>query len=175
VTTPYVDPQTIHNPAPSTVPPAAWGDAVRDGLEFAVRMPGCIVSRTANQSIPNDTGTNVLFTAADTRDTDAYHDNVTNADQIVIPTGLGGLYHVHAQIDFASGSTGRRQASITVNNVGRIVGRYAPHTNAVATNVHIGGQLIVAAGDVIRLNIAHTQGSALNCTATMWVQFVALS
>ena len=35
MTTPYVDPQTIHNPSTGASPPASWGDAVRDALEGA--------------------------------------------------------------------------------------------------------------------------------------------
>lgn len=174
MTNPYVDPQTVHNPATGTSPPASWGDTVRDDLEFLARTPGCVVARTATQSIADNTGTDILFTAADLRDTDAYHSTVTNTDQVVVPTGLGGWYAVSAQVDWAASSAGRRQVIVTVNGTGVIAGRYPP-VNAGVANETVSGEVLLAANDIVRLNVAQTSGGALTATARMSVRLVAVS
>jgi hypothetical protein len=173
-TTPYVDPNTVHNPATGTSPPASWGDTVRSDLEFLARTPGCVVVKTATQTIPDDTGTDIEFSAADERDTDGYHSPSVNPDEIVVPTGLGGWYAIHAAVEFGASTVGRRQAIITVGGSDRIEARNAP-TNAGVANVIVGGELLLAAGDVVRLNVAQTSGGDLGAVARMSVRLVAVS
>lgn len=166
MTTPYVDPQSIHNPATGTSPPAAWGDAVRDGIEFLVRPPGAIAGRTAVQSIANGASVNAAigFNAPDLRDTDAYHDITTNNTRIVVPAGLGGWYRCDSFARFAANGTGHRDVLVRVNGsdiVAHSVGKVAPISGQdcfVSTTALV--QL--AAGDYVEMCVNQTSGAALN-------------
>jgi hypothetical protein len=173
MTTPYVDPQTGHNPATGTSPPASWGDDVRNGLEFLVRTPGCVVAKTTTQSIPDDTGTDIAFSSEE-RDTDSYHSTSSNTDRVTIPTGLGGWYAIHAWVEWGASTAGRRQAIITVGGTDAIEARGAP-VNAGVSNQIVSGELLLSAGDIVRLNVAQTSGGALGAVARMSVRLVALS
>jgi len=174
-TTPYVDPNTIHNPSTGTSPPAAWGDAVRDGLEYLARPAGCVVVTSSDASAGNTTFTSVAFNGTDERDTDAYHDNVTNNDQIVIPTGLGGWYGFSGRIAFAANATGIRLARITVNGADtlRTCAFQTPATG-LASYVPIVGELLLAAGDVVRVQGYQASGGALNMGGRVAMRLVAI-
>jgi hypothetical protein len=174
MTTPYVDPQTVHNPATGTSPPAAWGDTVRDDLEFLARTPGCVAVKTSTQTIPDDIGTDIEFSAADERDTDGYHSPSVNPDEIVVPTGLGGWYACQGWVEWGASTAGRRQAIITINGTDAIEMRSAP-TNAGVANQNVIGELLLADGDIVRLNVAQTSGGDLGAVARMSVRLVALS
>lgn len=58
----------------------------------ALAASGAVVLRSATQSIAASTDVAVDFTAADTTDTDGYHNPASNSTRIVIPSGLGGLF-----------------------------------------------------------------------------------
>lgn len=166
-TTPYVDPDSVHVPAPGVSPPASWGTTVRDNLEFLARPPGCKVLRTANQSIPNGTWTSIQFTAADAFDTDAFHDSATDPEQIVIPTGLGGWYQLNAIAQFASNATGNRAIRARVN--GSVIyggdGVDAAQFTGALTSVNLAEEVLLAAGAVLEIQVYHQAGSALNLVA----------
>ncbi len=115
MTTPFVDPQSLHNPATGTSPPASWGDAVRDGVVFCATPPSCRANRTATQSIADITLTAVSFTAADSWDTDSIHSTVSNQSRLTVPSGLGGKYLIVASVPWANNSTGWRDLTIRAN------------------------------------------------------------
>jgi hypothetical protein len=166
-TTPYIDLDSVHVPAPGVSPPASWGTTVRDNLEFFARRPGCKVLRSANQSIPNGTWTSVAFTAADAFDTDAFHDTSTDPEQIVIPTGLGGWYQLIAVAQFAANATGNRAIRARVNG-SLIYGGDAVDAAQFAgalTAVNLVEEVLLAAGDVLEIQVYHQAGSALNLVA----------
>ncbi len=101
MTTPYADPQGLHNPATGNSPPASWGDNVRDNLQTLSAPPGCTVVTNAGQAIPDaNFATPLVFAGADVRDTDAYHDTATNNTRMTVPTGLGGVYRLTASIEW---------------------------------------------------------------------------
>lgn len=136
MTTPYVDPQTLHNPAAGNKPPATWGDTVRDDLEFLIAPPMCKVHQTTAQTgLTSGAWTAVLFptaTAAEDWDTDAFHSLSTNTSRFTIPTGLGGRYLLIGQIAWDANTTNERsiifrkggatflngQSTVTANNDG---------------------------------------------------------
>jgi hypothetical protein len=95
----YVDTQSIHNPATGTVPPAAWGDQLRDNLEFLIDPPTCHVSGSIPQSVPSNTNTAM---SADTElfDNDSMHSTVTNDTRITIQTA--GRYQLQAIVQHTS-------------------------------------------------------------------------
>jgi hypothetical protein len=63
---------------------------------------GCTVYRTATQSIPLATGTNILWTS-ERNDTDAYHSTVTNTDRFTAATD--GYYRLSGQVNINSSGT----------------------------------------------------------------------
>ena len=169
MTTPYVDPQTIHNPATGTSPPASWGDSVRDGLEFCAKRPGVVLDRSASQSIAN--GTTLVPIAFGTgttlRDSDAWHSESTNNTRVTIGTGFSGWYRCDASIRFAANGTGYRDLAVRIGG-----STIVPHS--IAKVEPISGQdafastscLVQLTGgvDYVELVVAQTSGAALNAT-----------
>lgn len=174
MTTPYIDPASVHNPSPGTSPPASWGDTVRDDLQFLARPAGCVVVRAAAQSIPDDTNVNMQFTAPDLRDTDGFHDPVADGTAIIVPAGLGGWYACSAAVEWSASTVGRRQAILTVNAGVAIISRQAP-VNAGASNQIVAGDLLLPAGAILRLMVAQTSGGTLSVIGRMSMRLVALS
>jgi hypothetical protein len=173
MTTVFVDPQTVHNPAAGGKPPASWGDTVRDGLVALAAPPGCVISRTAVQSFTSGTEAAVTFTATDTRDTDAFH--TASSDTVTVPTGFGGLYLLTATAVYAAHATGYRMMRFTVN--GGEVTRDA--TNSVSASTSTGmtsvTTRVLVAGDDIQLLLYQNSGAAMDCTATLGLTMLGWS
>lgn len=114
MTTPYVDPQTVHNPATGTSPPASWGDTVRDNQQLFASPPMVKAVRNA-QAIAHNTMTAISFTDPDEWDTDNFHSTVTNPTRLTIPTGLSGKYLIQVNLGYANGPAGTRYIKIQKN------------------------------------------------------------
>jgi hypothetical protein len=67
---------------------------------------GCLLYKTAHQSIAHDTQTALTFDA-ESFDTDAFHSTSSNTSRITIPTGKGGKYYFGGLISAESGNNGR--------------------------------------------------------------------
>lgn len=161
-TTPYVDPQSIHNPTPGGVPPASWGDAVRDGLEFLVRAPGAIAQRTATLSISNGSWTSVPLGATDIRDTDDYHDTSVNTTRVTIPTGLGGWYDVIGACEWAAATVGSRACRLIVNgSTSYTLQRTNSDADLIVCNQSGTRMLLLAATDYVEFQVFQNKGSAV--------------
>lgn len=79
----------------------------------------CKAIRTANQSIPNATPTNIQFNATDLWDVGSLHDTATNNDRLTVPTGGNvGVWVLDATVRFAANATGRREVRIMHYAVG---------------------------------------------------------
>ena len=174
MTTPYIDPQTVHNPATGTSPPASWGDTVRDDLQLFSTPPSVKAVRTAVQSLAHNTSTALAFTAADEWDTDSFHSTTVNNTRITVPAGLGGKYHMVGTMDFAAGTASQRGTVIRLNGTTDIAGS---NINSVGVNGHNSPVPIVyrlAAGDYIELFGFQSSGVALNITGTLSAHWVSL-
>jgi len=72
------------------------------GLKWAAptapSLAGVRAVKSALQSIPNATYTSVAFDAADTYDTNSFHNPSTNNTRITIPTGGTGYYQIFGMI-----------------------------------------------------------------------------
>lgn len=90
---PYVDLNTIHNPATGTVPPATWGDQVRDNDEFLVDPPACSVMHSTTQTTVHNT-LKILNADTENFDNNAMHSTVTNNSRITIQSA--GRYIIGA-------------------------------------------------------------------------------
>lgn len=176
MTTPFVDPQSLHNPATGTSPPASWGDAVRDGVVFCATPPSCRANRTTIQSIADLTSTAVSFTAADSWDTDSFHSTATNPSRLTVPSGLGGKYLIVATVSWANNSTGWRDLSIRANGSSGLaterVGTGAANPYPISTMSTV-EQL--AAGTYVEVVVWQNSGAALDVSsATVTMMQVSL-
>lgn len=162
-TTPYVDPQTIHNPSTGASPPAAWGDAIRDALETLVRPPGVVLKTTADQAgaSANNAWYNLSWNApADLRDTDSFHTGT--GDVVQIPSGLGGWYLAAGSVVWDVNATGTRAVRYSVNGAGDY--RLAQGNNTGAsygTRLAFAETVKLNAGDQFRISARQDSGGAL--------------
>jgi hypothetical protein len=156
MTTAYVDPQTIHNPAAGGKPPATWGDQVRDDLEFLIAPPMVKAQRSATQSISNSSLTAVQFNAADAWDTDAFHDTTTNNSRITIPTGFGGRYQIQANVNWDSNTSGVREVLIRFNGTTTI----ADVVVAGTCRQYVAAEYALSAGQYVEVVVWQDSGGA---------------
>jgi hypothetical protein len=162
----FVDPNTIHNPATSSVAPAAWGDVVRDDLVYLATPPQAKVSLTANLSVTNNTTTVPGFTT-EAWDTDGIHSTTVNTGRFTIVTA--GKYELTASVLWDINAAGVR--ILTIRKGGATSLNYCPvdaSTGAMgAFNV---GQQCQArdsanAGDYYEITVYQNSGGALNVLA----------
>lgn len=165
-TTPFTDPNTVHNPATGTSPPASWGDTVRDDLLFLARPPGCVVRRRTSGVQVATTASWVVaaFTDADLRDTDGYHDHTTSPEQVEIPTGFGGWYDINGAVQWAANADGFRTVTLVINGSQLHPGAVAPATSAAYTAMQVQRLLLLNAGDTVELHTWQTSGGDLDIT-----------
>lgn len=159
----YVDPNTIHNPATGTVAPAAWGDVVRDDLEFLVDPPTCSVFDSAGDTVGNDTVT-TLSADSENFDNDAMHSTVTNDSRITVQTA--GRYEFYARVNFQADTTdGRRVIQLRLNGT--------TATTLISTRSVVDGnsqtisgsmKQVMSAADYMECRALHTAGNNLTVT-----------
>jgi hypothetical protein len=164
---PYVDLNTIHNPATGTVAPAAWGDQVRDDLEFLIDPPVVSAFHSTTQSLTSGSAF-VLQANSENFDNDAMHSTVTNNSRITATTA--GRYFFSARVSFAANVTGIREVRF---------GKNSTFTTALNINAAGAGATIIttfttfvmAAGDFCEVAAQQTSGGAL---ATQLLEFTAI-
>ena len=174
MTTPYVDPQTVHHPTTGGSPPASWGDTVRDNQQLFSTPPSVKAVRTAVQSLAHNTSAALAFTAADEWDTDSFHSTSTNNTRITVPAGLGGTYHIIGQANFSLAADSQRYGFIQLNG-STIIGSFRGPSGATSNftaSVPIFYKL--AAGDYIELYCFQFSGVALNITGSLSAHWVSL-
>lgn len=98
-----VDLDLIHNPAALTVPPRAWGEAIRSNFEARLGEPIAEMARFT-VSVPNNTATVIGFPGGASLDTDNMQDPAINNDQITAQTA--GMYLVSAAVIFPESTPG---------------------------------------------------------------------
>jgi hypothetical protein len=159
----YVDPNTIHNPTTGSVAPAAWGDVVRDDLEFLIDPPVCSLSgaatSAANLTIVTLTCNTEIF------DNDAMHSTVTNPTRITAQTA--GRYDITAVVryDFTAGGGGRLLQFFHNATTQYNVAQVASTTVASRDTIISGGRKIVmAAGDFVEVRARQDSGGTINVT-----------
>ena len=128
---PFVDPNTVHNPSAGAVAPSAWGDTVRDDLVFLSSPPRGSASHSTTEN-HNSSG-NWLGLSANTeaKDTDAAHSTSTNTGRVTIVTP--GDYLFEAVIEWQANTTGVRGAKLVENGATDHFGELFP---ASTTGAH---------------------------------------
>lgn len=158
---PYVDLNTIHNPATGTIAPASWGDQVRDDLEFLIDPPACSVFHSTVQSVAHGSWVPLLANS-ENYDNDGMHSTVSNTARITIATA--GRYDVNGTISFAVNTTGNRAISVWLNGTTQYVGMLVPSAASNSTVVSVSRTLVLNAGDYIEARAFQTCGAALDAT-----------
>jgi hypothetical protein len=160
---PYVDPQSVHNPATGTVAPATWGDTVRDDLEYLIDPPACSVFNSTTQSTTTSTWT-TLTADSENFDNNAMHSTVSNTSRITIQTA--GRYLFFARNDWASNTAGSRVMRYKIN--GTDPGATLQQLMAIpATTTGINTQLaatwtlVLAAADYVEVEAWQNTGGNL--------------
>lgn len=160
--------------AGEVVTAAQFNEQIRDNGVDDRTAHGCKLKLNATVTATTATvhtvggGTNPIGTWDEVDDTNAYHDTTTNPERITIPTGYGGVYFVHGQVQFASGASQRRAILIRKNATTTIA-----ETNLSATRHHDGtggsewfsesGTLErMAAGDYFDMQVFQNSGANLS-------------
>jgi hypothetical protein len=128
---------------------------------IATGFKGALVYVSSSQSIANSTDTYVTF-AAETFDTDSFHDNVTNNTRLTIPTGLGGKYLFTAIVGFDTNTTGRREAIMFRNRTTVIASTLVAPTTGNWTQWGFSQIIDASAGDYFELRVWQNSGGSLN-------------
>lgn len=158
----YVDLNTAHNPATGTVAPAAWGDQVRDNLEFLVDPPACSVFHSAAVGTTNATILNLLANS-ENFDNNAMHSTVSNTDRITAQTA--GRYLFFCTVTFAANATGARLVQFQKNGVTAFnMAHSAPTPSGRDTDLSGVRAIDMAVGDYVVVQARQDSGGALNVT-----------
>jgi hypothetical protein len=165
---PYVDLNTIHNPATGTVAPATWGDQTRDNLEFLIDPPACSVFHSGTQSLVSGAAT-IMEADSENFDNDAMHSNVTNNSRITIQTA--GRYLLYARSNFASNATGVRETRFQKNGALLVTAFTGPPANGANTRYVATISVVAAVADYFEVAFNQTSGGNLT---TSLDEFTAL-
>ncbi len=156
----YADTAGVHDPATGTAAPAAWGDQVRDNLEFLIDPPACKAKHSTTQTLVNNTSASL---SADSEDFDnnAMHSTVTNNTRITIQTA--GRYEFYANVGFNASSTGERIVEFRQNGTtmhpGVAIWNAGPGTS---TGVILTDVFALTAGDYMEVRATQLSGGNLN-------------
>lgn len=164
----YVDPNSVHTPTTATAPPAAWGVAVNEAIEYLAGdaasgnpKPMCRVYNSSATSIANSTATALTFDS-ERFDVGAMHSTSSNTGRITIPTGCGGIYSIGAHVQWASNATGARAVWLRINGTTIIaVDERSPFSGATITQ-SIVTEYKLAAADYLEVVVQQTSGGSLN-------------
>ena len=172
---PYVDTQSIHNPATGTAAPATWGDQVRDNLEFLVDKPVCSIS-AASVAVANATlvvlgSTNGL----ENFDNDGMHSDVTNRSRITIQTTGRYLLLGNAFTDSFTGTINAFvRVSFRVDGTTAVGGSQIKNSTATeAVRLSAVRSLALTAGQYVEMTTQHSLAGSINVTLDEFiVQFM---
>jgi hypothetical protein len=124
---------------------------------------GCVLYKSADQSINNGTWTSLTFNTEE-YDTDSFHDNSTNTSRITIPSGKGGKYLFVATVVFNdSSTTGNRSVSFYKNGteIGQLDGR-APTNSGLYCIATVSQMVSAVATDYFEVYAYQSGGSSMN-------------
>lgn len=159
-----------------TTPIADAGTSTRalmntpDTKDNGARRPRVTLYRSASQSINSGSDTNLSW---DTESHDADGLHAGGNEFFTVPAQYAGAWSVMGQVTWASNSTGRRIVKITVN--GTAVAQTA--VNAVSGGSTIiqanAPALVLASGDVVRVQVFQDSGGSLNATSGETATFMS--
>lgn len=158
----YADLNTIHNPTAGQVPPASWGDQIRDNFEFLIDPPACSVYNSAAQTIANATTTS-MTADSENFDNNSMHSTSTNTSRITFTTA--GRYLCFATVQFAADVDGVRNVKFRINGATEYECVQVPAVSSVSSIVITATRAFVfAASDYVECRVSHTAGNNLSVT-----------
>jgi hypothetical protein len=127
-------------------------------------MVGCSLSRNSDQTVSNNTSTNVTFNL-ESFDTNSFHDNATNNSRITIPTGYGGTYEFIMRLGITTNTSGTRYLRLYKNGTLVIQGQFAGFTNnySYMQTYIVSG---ISAADYFDMNVLQDSGGDLVVTGS---------
>jgi len=139
--------------------------------------PVCIVRRTTNQTISNNTDTVIDFEAAASIEADT-HGMFDTGNPDLLTVKRAGVYLITANVVFAEGTTGYRDMYIVADS-NFVARELRSNLDATVQVLNASALAVLAVGDVIEVVVRHTQGTNLNITtlgnysprlSAMWVR-----
>lgn len=135
---------------------------VRDALDNLYNAPQVQVKRVANQSITQNTGTNVIWTD---EIEDPYGFHAVNAENLVVPAGMAGLYVIGYCLEVQASATASEYHSwLTVNDDFSIAEDETPGTGDDSA-MTVCTVWPLAAGDFVNVQVLHDHSAARNLLA----------
>lgn len=168
----YSDPNGVSDPTTGQAILAAWGDIVRDDLEYVARnAPHSRVSKATTQSLTSGAWTAVTF-PTETYDVGGMHSTSSNTSRLVIPAGEAGKYQFGGSADFDNNITGLRGTRWAKN--GTALGPELLISSVGFCSMPTPVEVIpLVAGDYIELQARQDSGGALDIiSATAWIMWV---
>lgn len=159
----YSDPLNTHDVRTGQLAPSAWGDVVRDDLEFLIEKPMVSAVGTTYQSVTS--GGSYAMTLSNERfDTDAMHSTDTNNERLTIQTS--GLYYVYATLAYEAAVDGYRKIQFVYN--GSVTDEVQVVRGTGLHETNLTGAIIRTfnAGDYIVVKASHNVGSNLDVFCT---------
>jgi hypothetical protein len=137
------------------------------GLKWATpaspTLAGCRAVKSALQSIPNAAYTAVNFDAADTYDTNSFHDPVTNSSRITIPTGGTGYYQIFGLITWVAASNHLAVMLLEKNGSTTLATNIIGTGNSSTQQAQFMSDVqYLTAGDYIQFKMYQNSGGAIN-------------
>jgi hypothetical protein len=154
---------------------AATGLAAAE-LNDCFDQPRVRLTKSATQSVANNTATSLTFDVEDFDD-GGMHSTTTNTSRITIPTGGGGTYLIGSHVEFATNSTGARTLLLVVNGTSTqsSVRDLAPSAT-VASRLACTTLVSLVAGDYVEARVVQTSGGNLDAAASsnLWAIWMAI-
>ena len=119
-----------------------------------------VVGRTAHQSIPHNTATNLLWTAEQINDPSTMHNLSTNTDRLV--AAKSGWYSVKLNGKFALNSSGFRWLAILNNSGVTIAIVDCDGSSATSRYLSLTAEVYLASGEYVYAQAFQYSGGALN-------------
>jgi hypothetical protein len=139
-------------------------------------IAGVSTLRATDQTITDSTWTPILFTSEDFDSANGagagMHNNATNPERLIVPSGLAGYYQVAANIVWDTNTTGRRALRILLNGTTNIaVTRVSAVTGGTTgTGIYIGRLVSLAAGDYVQVDAYQDSGTSRTVDGTTFVE-----
>lgn len=147
----------------SSVIPTSRLNSYKEGLDFlATSFPHCNIKESTAQSVATATWV-ALVSDEEVSDTGGMHESVTNPARITVPAGAGGLYRMHAVVQFTANATGNRFIGFGKNGAAPVFPVASCVGSASLDHTLNGSQAMpLVAGDYIECKAYHTVGVNLN-------------
>lgn len=159
--------------SPFRVAPDSNAGDKRWHLVGTTKRLGALVKRSTDQSIANNSSTDMTWGAESYDDAD-FWEGVTNPSRLTIPTGVTSA-RLSAGVRFASNSSGYRQTYLTKNGSPSFDGRCMLTFDACGSSQAdlsiVSPVLSVTGGDYFSCIVHQTSGGSLNVTAGDFTYF----